>query len=94
MNYARLKDAIREFADRLANEFDVPNEAVDEIVLFAEQTAIVAETKAKNERQYEMLFREHGSKAVAYRLGITQQAARKRFNKIIGKPRKVLLVSP
>lgn len=92
MNYARLKDLIREFGDKLANEFDVPNDAVDEIVLFAEQTAILSETKARSERQYELLFREHGARVVAERLGITRQAARKRFNKIIGKPKRILMV--
>lgn len=93
MNHIRYRDFLREVGDRMYSEFGIPLYAVEEIQLFAEQTGIIAETRERNDQQYEMQFREYGSEIMGQRFGITPQAARKRFNKIIGKPNKGLVVA-
>ncbi len=92
MNYAQFKDDIRAFGSRLF-EHGVPNDAIEDILNFAEQTAIIAEAKAKNDRQYEMQLRQHGAAEMGRRLGISRQAARKRFNRIISQPKRPLAVA-
>lgn len=92
MNYARFKDDLRAFGSCLL-EHGVPNDAIDEILAFAEQTGIIAEAKAKNDRQYEMQLRQHGAAEMGRRLGISRQAARKRFNRIIAQPKRKQMVS-
>lgn len=85
MNYARFKDALRDFGS-LLSELGVPNEAIDDILVYAEATAIPAELAARHDRQYAMEFKREGVAAVAKRYGISPQAARKRFNRVISKP--------
>ena len=92
MNYARFKDDLRTFGGCLL-EHGVPNDAIDEILAFAEQTGIIAEAKAKNDRQYEMQLRQHGAAEMGRRLGISRQAARKRFNRIIAQPKRRQMVA-
>jgi len=92
MNYARFKDDIRAFGSVLA-EHGIPNDAIEDILSFAEQTGVIAEAKERNDRQYEMQYREHGSRVMALRLGISPQAANKRFHKIVAQPRKGPMVA-
>ena len=92
MNYARFKDDIRAFGYVLAGH-GIPNSAIEDILSFAEQTGIIEEAKERNDQQYEMQYREHGSRVMGLRLGISPQAANKRFHKIVGKPRKMKAVA-
>lgn len=92
MNYARFKDSLRDFGSLLA-ELGVPNEAIDDILIYAEATAIPAELAARHDRQYAMEFKREGVAVMAERYRITQQAARKRFNKAIGKLKSLPMVA-
>ncbi len=92
MNYNRFKDDLRAFGDTLA-EHGIPVAAIEEILNFAEQAGVIAETKARNDRQFEMQYREYGPTTMGKRLGISRQAARKRFNRIIAEPKLVFTVS-
>ena len=84
MNYARLKDVIRQLCADMA-ELGVPESAIIDMACYAERTAIQAELAYKQEHQYVMEFKREGVAVMAERYRITPQAARKRFNKAIGK---------
>lgn len=92
MNYARLKDLLRQFSSDLS-ELGVPESAIDDISSYAERTAIQAELAYKQEHQYVMEFKREGVAVMAERYRITQQAARKRFNKAIGKLKSLPMVA-
>jgi hypothetical protein len=92
MNYARFKDDLRAFGATLSDH-GIPICAIEDILSFAEQTGIIAEAREKNDRQFEMQYRECGSTVMAQRLGITPQAVRKRFNKLIAQPKSGLVVA-
>jgi hypothetical protein len=87
MNYSRFKDDLRAFGSVLSDH-GIPNHAIDDILSFAEQTGIIAEAKEKNDRQFEMQYRECGSTVMAQRLGISPQAVRKRFQKLCAQPKE------
>ena len=87
MNYARFKDDLRAFGSMLSDH-GIPTSAVEDILSFAEQTGIIAEAAERNDRQFEMQYREHGSTVMAQRLGVTPGAVRKRFHKIVARPNR------
>jgi hypothetical protein len=67
------------------SELGVPESAIIDMACYAERTAIQSELAYKQEHQYAMEFKREGVAVMAERYSITPQAARKRFNKAIGK---------
>lgn len=92
MNYARLKDVIRQLCTDMA-ELGVPESAIIDIAFYAERSSIQAELAYKQEHQYVMEFKREGVAVMAERYRITPQAARKRFNKAVGKLKPILMVA-
>jgi hypothetical protein len=85
MNYAQFAEYIKDVQRDLVERFGIPEHAANDIAQYAEVTGIAEEAKAKHDAQYELNYRQYGSQAMADRHRITQQAARKRFRKVINK---------
>lgn len=83
MNYALFLEDLRAFGDLLATRHNVPEYAIQSIIAYIDVTAIPAEAEQRGAQQYVLEFNNDGVAEVARRRGITPQAARKKFNKII-----------
>ena len=85
MNYARFRDVLRAFGHELS-ELGVPNDTIDDILLYAETSGIPSALKSAQINQYVLEYKRVGVAVMSERYKISRQAARKRFNQAIAKP--------
>lgn len=82
MNYMRLKEwAVQRVEDLV--DMGIPRGEAEDIMHTAEFHAIAAEAQSRSEEQFLLDFSRVGSKGMAERKGISEQAVRKRRTKIL-----------
>jgi len=82
MNYSLFERYVLRVQDDLVRDFGIPREAAEDISRYMDVVGITSEAQERNDAQYEMDYRSHGSVAMAKRHGITPQAARQRFRRL------------
>jgi len=83
MNYSIFERYVLRVQEDLVRDFGIPREAAEDIARYMDVVGITAEARERGDAQYEMDYRSHGADAMAERHGISRQAARKRFNRIV-----------
>jgi len=83
MNYSLFERYVLRVQDDLVRDFGIPREAAEDIARYIDVVGVTAEARERGDAQYEMDYRSHGADAMAERHGISRQAARKRFNRIV-----------
>jgi len=83
MNYSLFERYVLRVQDDLIRDFGIPREAAEDIARYIDVVGVTAEARERGDAQYEMDYRSHGADAMAERHGISRQAARKRFNRIV-----------
>jgi len=88
MNYSIFERYVLRVQEDLVRDFGIPREAAEDIARYMDVVGITSEAQERSDSQYEMDYKSHGSAAMAERHGITQQAARKRYNNVLERKRK------
>lgn len=83
MNYSLFERYVLRVQEDLMRDFGIPREAADDIARYMDVVGVTSEAQQRGDAQYEMDYRSHGPEAMARRHGISRQAARKRFNRIV-----------
>lgn len=82
MHYGKFSEWVREGVEDLVG-FGVPRAAAEAAMHYVEIAAISAEADARKEDQLLLDFKTIGGRALAERLGVSQQAVWKRRAKIL-----------
>jgi hypothetical protein len=85
MNTALFKERMKDLVEELVLDWKVPRSDVENLVRYLSNGCIAAEAEAQNDAQFLLDFRRLKSAGMASLHGKSEQAMRKRRNKLLSR---------
>ena len=85
MNTTRFKERVKEWEEELVREWGVQRKDAEDLIRYLQNGGIASEAEARNNAQFLLDFRRHGSTALGQLHDKSKQTIHKKHTKLINR---------